>query len=353
MKARTIIGRIVLVLGAALMLAMSATLAWGTVIDYQHRGLVPKGVTVVGRDLSGLNAAQARTAIEEAVSVPLLRPVTVNGDGKTWALDPKGIVSVDVETMLNEAYTPLRTATIMARLNSQLRGELLPADIKPAYSVDSTAIVAWVAATSKQVDRKPVDSTRKLVKYTLKVTPAAYGAQVTQARAVDRMAQALTADVALASASRVVTLPVYSIKPKVLESSFKKAIVVSISERRIRLFDGGKLIKTYPCAPGRPGFPTPTGDFKVDSKMANASWINPGSAWAASMPAVIPGGPYNPMGQRKIGINESGVFMHGVPPSEYSSIGTAASHGCMRMMPSDVLDLYGRVTVGIPVFIRD
>ena len=59
------------------------------------------------------------------------------------------------------------------------------------------------------------------------------------------------------------------------------------------------------------------------------------------------------MGVRKIGINYSGVFMHGIPASEYSSIGTAASHGCMRMMPSDVADLFNRVKIGTPVYIRD
>ena len=58
------------------------------------------------------------------------------------------------------------------------------------------------------------------------------------------------------------------------------------------------------------------------------------------------------MGVTKIGINYSGVFFHGVPASEYSSIGTHASHGCMRMMPATVLDLFGRVKVGDPVYIR-
>jgi hypothetical protein len=89
------------------MLALSASLAWAAVSDYQVRGLVPKGVTVVGRDLSGMTEAQARSAIENAVATPLLRPVTVTGDRRTWTLDPKGIVSVDVDAMLNAAYTCL------------------------------------------------------------------------------------------------------------------------------------------------------------------------------------------------------------------------------------------------------
>jgi lipoprotein-anchoring transpeptidase ErfK/SrfK len=353
MKAPTIATRILLVLLAILLMLASASLAWGVVVDYQVRGLVPTGVSVAGQDLGGMTEAQARAVIESSVASPMLRTLTVTGDGKTWTLDPKGIVAIDADSMIAAAYSPRRTATLVARLNSQLAGQPLPADVKPAYSVDPTAITNWVAQVAEQVDRKPVNATRKIVKYSFKFTPSAPGATVDQAGAVAGISQMLSADAALSSASRVVTLPVTPSKPKVVESSFKKAIIVSLSECKIRLYDGTKLVKTYPCAPGRPAFPTPTGDFVVDTKLANAPWINPGSDWAKSMPAMIPAGPSNPMGVRKIGINYSGVFMHGIPSSEYSSIGTHASHGCMRMMPSDVMDLFGRVTIGMPVYIRE
>ena len=97
MKARHIASRILIVLVSTLMLAASATLAWGAVLDFQARGLVPKGVTIVGRDLSGMTEAQARAAIEDSISSPMLRPVTINGDGKTWTFDPKGVVTIDVD----------------------------------------------------------------------------------------------------------------------------------------------------------------------------------------------------------------------------------------------------------------
>ena len=90
----------------------------------------------------------------------------------------------------------------------------------------------------------------------------------------------------------------------------------------------------------------------IQSRQRYAPWINPGTPWAASMPKVIPGGPGNPMGTTKVGINYPGVFMHGIPGSEFGSIGTHASHGCMRMFPSDALDLYNRVSIGDPVWIR-
>jgi lipoprotein-anchoring transpeptidase ErfK/SrfK len=353
MKARNIASRILIVLLATLLLLASASLAWGVVVDYQSRGLVPTGVSVAGQDLGGMTEEQARATIEEAVSTPMMRTITITGDGKTWTLDPKGIVTVDSDAMVAAAYSPRRAATLAARLNSQLAGQPLPADIKPAYTVDSTAVATWVAQAATQVDRRPVNAKRELVKYKFEVTTSTPGATVIQPEAVARISEALTADAALSSASRVVTLPVSYAKPKVVESSFKKAIIVSISQRKIRLYDGMKLVKTYRCAPGRPAFPTPTGDFEVVTKLANAPWINPGSDWAKSMPAMIPAGPSNPMGVRKIGINYSGVFMHGIPASEYSSIGTAASHGCMRMMPRDVADLFNRVTIGTPVYIRD
>lgn len=355
MKAPSIASRILIVLAATLMLVLSAGLAWAAVSDYQVRGLVPKGVSVVGKDLGGMTEAQARTAIEDAVATPLLRPVTVTGDKKVWTLDPKGVVAVDIDTMLADAYSPRRTATFVTRFTHQLNGDPLPADIKPAYSVDTTAIASWVAQTATQVDRKPTDATRKYVehKYKFKVTKCIYGATVDQTSSVQQIGTALTAETALANANRAVALPIALAKPHVVESMFKTAIAVSIDRCRIYLYKGDKLVKSYPCAPGQAAYPTPKGDFHIDTKLKNSPWINPGSAWAAKMPPVIAGGPDNPMGDTKIGINYPGVFMHSIPPGEFGSIGTHASHACMRMFPSDVHDLYKRVSLGDPVIIRD
>jgi lipoprotein-anchoring transpeptidase ErfK/SrfK len=348
-----IVGRTFLVAASLLMLASAGAVAWAAVSDFQVRGLVTKGVTVVGQDLSGMNQAQARAAIETAVATPLRRPVTITGDKREWTLDAKEIVSDDVDSMLGAAFAPRRTATFVTRVARQLADEPLPADVKPAYSIDSTAVSGWVDRTAASIDRKPKNATRRIVKYKFKITPAVYGAHVDKVGSVARVQQVLGADAALSSASRVVTLPIGVKKPKVLESSFKTAIIVSLSQCKIRLYRGAKLIKTYLCAPGQPAYPTPTGDFWIESKLVNASWFNPHSGWSAGMPEVIGPGPSNPMGVRKIGINRSGVYMHGVPASEYGSIGTHASHGCMRMMPSAVLDLFGRVKIGDPVFIRD
>jgi len=336
----------------ALLMAFIVASVWAVVSDYQSLAVVSDGVTLVGRDLAGMTRDQVRTAIDESVSAPMMRPLAVTGSGGTWSLDPKGIVTLDVDSMVDQAYAPTRNASIVTRVVSRIAGEPLPADVQPVHSVATSTLAAWVRQTAAMVDTAPVNAKRAVVKYSIRITPARYGASVDQTKAVDLLAQALTDEATLTSASRAVSLPIDAVSPKVLESSFKRAIVVSLSQCRVRLFEGGKLIKSYLCAPGRPAWPTPTGDFSIVRKLANSPWYNPHSTWSASMPDVIPGGPGNPMGDRKIGIDYPGIFLHGIPASEYSSIGTHASHGCMRMMPSAVHDLYGRVKVGDPVFIR-
>ena len=336
----------------ALLMAFSVASVWAVVSDYQSLSVVSEGVTLVGHDLAGMTRDQVRTTVDEFVSTPMMQPLTVTGSGGTWSLDPKSIVTLDVDSMIDQAYAPARNVSIVTRVVSRLAGRPLPADVKPVRSVATSTLAAWVRQTAAMIDTEPVNARRAVVKYRIRITPAVPGASLDQTKAVDLLSQALTDDATLASASRAVSLPIDVVAPEVKESSFKRAIIVSLSQCRVRLFEGAKLVKTYPCAPGQPAWPTPTGDFTIVRKLANAPWYNPHSTWSASMPDVIPGGPGNPMGDRKIGINYPGVFLHGIPASEYSSIGTHASHGCMRMMPSAIHDLYGRVKVGDPVFIR-
>jgi lipoprotein-anchoring transpeptidase ErfK/SrfK len=72
---------------------------------------------------------------------------------------------------------------------------------------------------------------------------------------------------------------------------------------------------------------------------------------AADRGKVVPGGsPENPLKARWLGIFD-GAGIHGIDPSEYGTIGHAASHGCVRMRIPDVIDLYPRVAVGTPIYI--
>jgi len=337
-----------------LLVVLSLASAGFIMADYVLLGFVAKGATLVGRELGGMSEVQVRAAIEEAVAAPSMLPFTITGDNRSWTLDPKPIVKVDADAMTSQAYKPSHTATLFTRMVSRIAGQPLPATVEPVYTVDKTTLERWVRDTAVSVDRVPVDATRTVANYAIRITPAVYGASVEVTKAVDVLADTLTSEAALATTgSRVASLPIAYTPPKVVETKFKSAIVVDVSACKVYLYDGATLVKTYRCAPGQPAWPTPKGDFKVVKKLANAPWYNPHSSWSASMPDRIPGGPGNPMGDRKIGIDYPGIFLHGIPRSEYSSIGTHASHGCMRMLPVDIHDLYPRVRIGDPVFIRE
>jgi lipoprotein-anchoring transpeptidase ErfK/SrfK len=128
-------------------------------------------------------------------------------------------------------------------------------------------------------------------------------------------------------------------------------IIVDIGSLRLYLYRGGTLIKSYPVATGQPAWPTPTGTYSIVNMQMDPTWLPPNSDWAKTA-KPIPPGTENPLGTRWMGTSAPGVGIHGVPPSEDSSIGTYASHGCIRMHNWDAVDLFGRVAVGMPVIIR-
>jgi L,D-transpeptidase ErfK/SrfK len=127
-------------------------------------------------------------------------------------------------------------------------------------------------------------------------------------------------------------------------------IVVNLPERGLFLFREGKFDKFFPIAIGQPGrFSTPMGSSEIVSRVKNPTWMPP--EWAGLGPeTVVPAGPANPLGDRWIGLSLPGVGFHST--NQPTSIGQAASHGCMRMYPDSVHDLFERVTVGMSVRIE-
>ncbi len=128
-------------------------------------------------------------------------------------------------------------------------------------------------------------------------------------------------------------------------------IIVDIGDLRLYLYRDGALVKSYHVATGQPAYPTPQGTYSIVNMTKDPTWLPPNSDWAKDA-QPIPPGTENPLGTRWMGTSAPGVGIHGVPPSEDSSIGTYASHGCIRMHNWDAVDLFGRVVIGMPVIIR-
>lgn len=124
-------------------------------------------------------------------------------------------------------------------------------------------------------------------------------------------------------------------------------LVLRLQKRRVYLYRGNAVLKSYPVAIGRPGWETPKGSFKVIQMLKNPGWTNPFTG------EVVPAGQQNPLGERWIGFWTNGenlIGFHGTPNRE--SVGRAASHGCVRMYNEHIRDLYNVVSLGTPVTVE-
>ena len=111
-----------------------------------------------------------------------------------------------------------------------------------------------------------------------------------------------------------------------------------LSSRMLAVKRGNETIKTYQVAVGQPKYPTPPGTYSIRKIVWNPSWHPPPDAkWAKGKTAKGPGDPGNPMKVVKIFFKEPDYYIHGT--DDTGSLGSAESHGCLRMDPDEVADL--------------
>jgi lipoprotein-anchoring transpeptidase ErfK/SrfK len=163
----------------------------------------------------------------------------------------------------------------------------------------------------------------------------------------------LRTELVQATSDHTVKAPVDSVKPKVttreLAKKYPRVIAINRGAFKLTLYHDLKPVKTYTIAVGKQGLETPAGRYNIQDKQVNPSWHVPNSAWAGDLAGrVIPPGPQDPIKARWMGVN-GGAGIHGT--DEVSSLGSAASHGCIRMAIPDVEALFDKVEVGDPVFI--
>ena len=335
--------RVLALLGAMVLFFVAGGGALAVADDYLSREVLPVGAEVAGVDVAGLTRGTARELVELEVARPLAEPLEVVYGTRTYTLDAASYISVDVAGMVDAAFQPRAVAPLPRRVTDRALDRPSGATADVALAVDEAGLAAWISRVAGSVDAEPVDATITVEVNRLVVVPSRHG------ETVDRRATAERLGAALAAGDKRVELAVDLTAPAVTEDDLGPAIVVDLSERRLNLYIDGDLFKTYGVAVGTPRYPTPRGEFRITLKRYMPTWSNPGSAWAAGMPRTIGPGPGNPLGTRALNIDSPGIRIHGTS-ADYS-IGTAASHGCMRMHRWDIEDLYDRVEVGTPVFI--
>jgi lipoprotein-anchoring transpeptidase ErfK/SrfK len=121
-----------------------------------------------------------------------------------------------------------------------------------------------------------------------------------------------------------------------------RRIVVSIPDRKLALIEDGAVKKIFPVAVGKLSTPSPSGSFRIVSRVSNPTYYHEGN--------IVPPGPANPIGTRWMGLSQRGYGIHGT--NAPGSIGKAASHGCIRMARADLEQLFAMVQVGDAVEIH-
>jgi lipoprotein-anchoring transpeptidase ErfK/SrfK len=339
---------IVAVLAALLVLLAVAAYFY----DHSRRDVIANGVKIDGIPVGGLHAAAARKKVESQVVLRLNRPVTVRFGARRWTLaaaDAK--VHVDVANMVDQAVNASREGSIFTRTVRGLFGGNVKRDVAPVVSYSHTAVRTLAKSVRASVNRPPQDATVQPSGEGLRRLPGHDGLAVDYSVLGARISESLAG----ARASRIVKVPVHRTKPAVttaqLASKYPAYIVIDRASFRLRFYDHLKLKRSYEIAVGMEGLETPAGLHHVEWKQVNPPWYVPKKAWAGALAGtVVPPGPADPLKARFMSF-EGGAGIHGIDPSEYSSIGHDASHGCVRMRIPDVIDLYSKTPVGTPVYI--
>lgn len=141
----------------------------------------------------------------------------------------------------------------------------------------------------------------------------------------------------------------------------REGIVVNLPEHRLYFYPKtapGKpqVVYTYPVSIGKMDWRTPLGKTKVADKREKPSWVPPESvrqehiANGDPLPAVVPPGPDNPLGAYAMRLQLPGSYLiHGT--NNPIAVGMAVTHGCIRMYPEDIEELFPMVPVGTPVYL--
>jgi lipoprotein-anchoring transpeptidase ErfK/SrfK len=325
---------------AALSLAPATTVA-----QSPEEPRIPAGTAAGGQDLGNLTLSEAAAKLDAVFGPGFARPLQVRVAGKRFSVRPKDV---------GFAFDAIRTAR---RANSAAQAAPKAPDGSVAVavplvtSIDARRLAARTAAIDAATTRPARDATVRITLLHMRVRSARSGASLVAKPLRRRIAAALINP----AGPRILRAKRLALRPSVRRRDLKRgryATVITVDQAhfRLRLFKRLKWVKSYGVAVGQPAYPTPKGLFSIANKAVNPTWTVPDSPWAGALRnESVPGGSSaNPLKARWMGI-VNGVGIHGT--AESGSIGSRASHGCIRMTVPSVIDLYPRVPVGTPVLI--
>ena len=318
--------------------------------DRQVTKKIADGVTVNGIDVSGLTPAQARSKLEASLLEPLSQPVSVRYKGRRFTLTPeKARVAVDIDGSVDRAMAVSTDGNLFTRTWREVRGRELDARVEAKIDYSEDAVRSIVRRVERRLEIEARDASVDLESGKVDPTPEREGLDVRAAR----LRKDIRSELVDMGDTRIARVKTRVVEPKVttkdLAEKYPAVILINRGGFQLSLYKNLKLAKTYPIAVGQVGLETPAGLYNIENKAVNPAWHVPNSDWAGSLAGtVVPPGPSNPIKARWMGIY-AGAGIHGTDAT--GSIGTNASHGCVRMLIPDVVELYDQVPVGAPVYI--
>lgn len=333
---------------AAVLLVVVVGGAWA--YDSSQKDKIADGVTIGGVDVSGLDEDEAAAKVHRKLVAPLRSSLKVTYDGETWKLTGEQLkIRADIDAAVAEAVDDSQEGGLPGRLVRYVSGGEVDESISPQVAYSVPAVNRFVRRVAEDINQEPQNADVEPSGETLTVVAGQPGQKLRD----NLLEKDLKAAVLNANAPHAIKAKVRSVAPEVTKqevaAEYPSYLTLDRNSYTLRLWKNLKLTKTYTVAVGAEGFATPEGLYQIESMEENPVWNVPESDWAGSLAGqTIPPGPSNPIKARWMGIFE-GAGIHGT--EETSSLGTAASHGCVRMAIPDVEELYDEVEVGTPVFL--
>ncbi|MGI9539094.1 MAG: L,D-transpeptidase family protein [Miltoncostaeaceae bacterium] len=303
----------------------------GAAVEPPPVGIIAQGVSIDGIDVGGLTRQAAKAKVLKKRVAPKRRPLAVSVAGKRFAIKPVQVgYRADVAYAVRGAYSFGHTRPLRENMNVPLRERINRSKLRSVLATKGArlAIAPTDAAISFRGTKPVIRKARLGV--SLKLAPA----------------ERIVSRALLTRKKRSYKLPTQRLRPS--RTTHPPAVLIERDRFRLTLFKNGKR-NSFTVAVGQPAYPTPVGNFQITSKQRNPTWFPPNSPWAQGI-GPVPPGPGNPLGTRWIGTSATAIGIHGTTAP--SSLGTRASHGCIRMSVAQSEWLYDQIELGTPVVIR-
>lgn len=320
------------------------------VYDNSQKDKIAEGVTIAGVDVGGMDAGEAKAEVRRQLLAPLKDTLKVELDDQSWTLPGEKLkIRANVNEAVEEAVEESQDGGLPTRLVRYVSGGELDKPVTAELDYSKSAINRFVRHVAEEVNRDPVSASVEPSSDSLNVVSGKAGLKLRD----NQLTEDLEDAVLNADAPRTVVAHVRKTKPEVttkdVAGEYPSYLTLDRSSFTLRLWQNLENTKTYTVAVGQEGLETPEGVYAIEAKEENPTWYVPESDWAGDLAGtVVPPGPSNPIKARWMAIFE-GAGIHGT--EETGSLGTAASHGCVRMAIPDVEELYDLVEVGTPIYI--